>query len=90
LQQAPADTFMLVWVVVWVAFFSLGATKLPNYVWEAYPPLFVLIAARLYRALNGTEPLGRRGVILSLVALLLVGFVLTALGAWLVPEKIPP
>ena len=90
LQQAPADTFMLVWAVIWVAFFSLGATKLPNYVWEAYPPLFVLIAARLYRALNGTEPLGRRGVVLSLVALLLVGVILAALGAWLVPEKIPP
>jgi len=90
LQKAPADAFMLVWAITWVAFFSLGATKLPNYVWEAYPALFVLVAARLYTALNETKPLNRRGVIVSLVALLLVGLTLAALGTWLVPEQIPP
>ncbi|OYV71634.1 MAG: dolichyl-phosphate-mannose--protein mannosyltransferase, partial [Acidithiobacillus ferrivorans] len=90
LQKAPADAFMLVWAIAWVAFFSLGATKLPNYVWEAYPALFVLIAARLYAALNETQPISRRGVILSLAALLLIGVALAVLGAWLVPEQIPP
>ncbi|MHB8849695.1 MAG: ArnT family glycosyltransferase [Acidithiobacillus ferriphilus] len=90
LRQTPADAFMLVWAITWVAFFSLGATKLPNYVWEAYPALFVLIAARLYAALNQTQPLSRRGVLLSLGALFLVGVALLVLGAWLVPERIPP
>ena len=90
LQKTPADAFMLVWAITWVAFFSLGATKLPNYVWEAYPALFGLIAARLYAALNQTQPLSRRGVFVSLGALLLVGVTLMVLGAWLVPEQIPP
>ena len=90
LQKAPADAFMLVWAIAWVAFFSLGATKLPNYVWEAYPALFVLIAARLYAAFNEAQPISRRGVILSLAALLLIGVALAVLGAWLVPEQIPP
>ncbi|MEL5849906.1 MAG: glycosyltransferase family 39 protein, partial [Candidatus Igneacidithiobacillus chanchocoensis] len=90
LQKAPADAFMLVWAITWVAFFSLSATKLPNYVWEAYPALFALIAARLYAALNETQPISRRGVIRSLAALLLIGVALAVLGAWLVPEQIPP
>ncbi|MHB1736733.1 MAG: ArnT family glycosyltransferase [Acidithiobacillus sp.] len=90
LQKTPTDAFMLVWAITWVAFFSLGATKLPNYVWEAYPALFGLIAARLYAALNQTQPLSRRGVFVSLGALLLVGVTLMVLGAWLVPEQIPP
>ena len=90
MQKAPADAFMLVWAIVWVAFFSLGATKLPNYVWEAYPPLFSLIAARLYAALSQTRPLDRRGVLLSLGALLLVGVALAILGGWLAPQQLPP
>lgn len=88
--RAPADAFMLFWAFIWVAFFSLSATKLPNYAWEAYPPLFLLLGQRLNLALNGTLPLRRWGVLLSLSALLGVGLVLAALGWWLVPKEIPP
>ncbi|MHB1531976.1 ArnT family glycosyltransferase [Acidithiobacillus sp.] len=88
--RAPADAFMLLWAFIWVAFFSLSATKLPNYAWEAYPPLFLLLGQRLNLALNGTLPLRRWGVLLSLSALLGVGLVLAALGWWLVPKEIPP
>lgn len=34
--------WLLVWCVVWVVFFSLAQTKLPNYVLPVYPPLCLL------------------------------------------------
>ncbi len=88
--QAPEDAFMLLWAITWVVFFSLAATKLPNYVWEAYPPLFLLLAQRLNLALDGIIPLRRWGVLLSLGVLLGMGLMLAALGWWLVPREIPP
>lgn len=36
---------LLLWIVVWVAGFSVAATKLPNYVMPAYPAAALLVAA---------------------------------------------
>ena len=54
IQQKPecnersASRFLLVWIVVYLVFFSLAATKLPNYMAPIYPALAVL-TARLLR-----------------------------------------
>jgi 4-amino-4-deoxy-L-arabinose transferase-like glycosyltransferase len=90
IQQYPVDTFLLSWLLVWVIFFSISATKLPNYVWEAYPPLFIFLGIRLYQALSGEMPFRRRGLYASLSALFSVGAALVYAGAVIVPAKIPP
>ncbi|AEK59239.1 ArnT family glycosyltransferase [Acidithiobacillus caldus] len=86
----PVQAFFWLWAGLWIAFFSLGATKLPNYVWEAYPPLLALLAWRIRLALTGERPLGPWGLRASFALLATVGLVLVGLGAWLVPKDIPP
>ncbi|MFA7496119.1 MAG: glycosyltransferase family 39 protein [Acidithiobacillus sp.] len=90
IKKYPVDIFLLIWLLVWVLFFSLSSTKLPNYVWEAYPPLFIFLGQRLHSALIGSKPLHPRGLGWSLAGLLLVGMALTIAGAFIVPKAIPP
>ena len=89
-RSRPDLLFFGLWAGIWIAFFSLGATKLPNYVWEAYPPLLALLAWRMDIALSGVHAFCGRGVIASLLALGAVGGVLLGLGMTLVPDEIPP
>ncbi|MFZ5659844.1 MAG: ArnT family glycosyltransferase [Pseudomonadota bacterium] len=88
-QQAPAQAFLMVWALTWIAFFSLAATKLPNYVWPAYPPLFILIALRLVQALRGELPLRRGGALLSMAVLLAAGIALIVAGQVQIPKAVP-
>ncbi|MEY2341854.1 ArnT family glycosyltransferase [Acidithiobacillus sp. IBUN Pt1247-S3] len=89
-RSRPDLVFFGLWAGIWIAFFSLGATKLPNYVWEAYPPLLALLAWRMDIALSGVHAFCGRGVIASLLVLGAIGGILLGLGATLVPDKIPP
>jgi hypothetical protein len=40
---------LVVWAVVWIGGFSLSATKLPGYIWPAYPALAVMTGYALAR-----------------------------------------
>lgn len=90
IKDHPIDTFLITWLIVWVAFFSISATKLPNYVWEAYSPLFMFLGMRIHQALNGEIPFLRKGLWISLTALFTVGVVLALGGIILVPQNIQP
>ena len=45
--DAPALKIVLAWGVVWIGAFSCAATKLPGYVWPAYPALAIATAVFL-------------------------------------------
>jgi len=45
--EAAASRLLVTWVVVWVGAFSGAGTKLPGYVWPAYPAIAVLTAVFL-------------------------------------------
>ncbi len=45
--------FLLSWVLVYIGFFSVAQTKLPNYVLPCYPALAVLTSALLVRWVRG-------------------------------------
>jgi 4-amino-4-deoxy-L-arabinose transferase-like glycosyltransferase len=47
--ESAAVCFLICWVAVYVGFFSLAQTKLPNYILPAYPPLALLTARFLLR-----------------------------------------
>lgn len=48
-EQTPAQLagrrLLVAWVVAWIGFFTIAGTKLPGYIWPAYPALAVLVAA---------------------------------------------
>ena len=89
LHNQPKTLFLLVWVTAWIGFFALSATKLPNYVWEAYPPLFILLAAYFEKVrVNATHP-ARWGWTLSLGVLFLTGLALSIFAGWVVLSRQP-
>jgi 4-amino-4-deoxy-L-arabinose transferase-like glycosyltransferase len=49
LPSAVAYRFLWCWIAIYLLFFSLSATKLPNYVLPVYPPLALLTARFLDR-----------------------------------------
>ncbi len=54
LPRSPAPTrFLLCWAAVYLGFFSLAQTKLPNYILPVYPPLALLTARFLDRWRRG-------------------------------------
>ncbi len=52
-EDHTAVRFLLCWVFVFVAFYSLARTKLPNYVLPAYPAVAILLARFLDRWRRG-------------------------------------
>jgi len=47
--DAVAMRLVVAWAVVWIGGFSLSATKLPGYIWPAYPALAVMTGYALAR-----------------------------------------
>lgn len=98
-MNARIYRFLLLWVVVVFSFFSLAATKLPNYIAPLYPPLALLTADFLRRWACGHVTVLRwvpvaviigfvfMGVVISL-GLLIVGgvFDLNMRGMRIFPE----
>ena len=54
-RLAPSHAFVLAYVAAWVSFFSLAATKLPNYVIPCYVGLALATAAWLVSAMRWTQ-----------------------------------
>ena len=42
-REAAAVRVAAAWAITWVGFFSLAGTKLPGYVWPAYPAIAVIL-----------------------------------------------
>ncbi|MHB8979648.1 MAG: ArnT family glycosyltransferase, partial [Acidithiobacillus ferrooxidans] len=89
LRKHPKTSFLLVWAAAWIGFFTLSATKLPNYVWEAYPPLFILLAAYFEKIRAGTTRPARRGLILSAGVLFLIGLAMSLFAGLVLPLREP-
>jgi 4-amino-4-deoxy-L-arabinose transferase-like glycosyltransferase len=70
--EMSAVTFLICWVAVYVGFFSLAQTKLPNYILPAYPPLALLTARFLIRWQSGDVTV-RTMMPAAFVALAMVG-----------------
>jgi 4-amino-4-deoxy-L-arabinose transferase-like glycosyltransferase len=76
--SSDATRFLLCWAVVYVGFFSLAQTKLPNYVLPAYPPLALLTAHYLDRWRRGEVRPARWVLPVALGSLAAVGVVVAA------------
>ena len=74
--------FLACWIVVYVGFFSLAATKLPNYVLPAYPGLALATGCLIERWLKRPEGVRSLWPRLSLGSLVLVGCLAIAALLW--------
>jgi 4-amino-4-deoxy-L-arabinose transferase-like glycosyltransferase len=74
-RAGPADgqRFLLCWIAVYVVFFSLAATKLPNYVLPVCPPLALLTGCFLDRWRRGCLAPAPWLLHVSLTGLALIG-----------------
>jgi 4-amino-4-deoxy-L-arabinose transferase-like glycosyltransferase len=86
--NADAYRFLFVWIVVYLLFFSVAATKLPNYVLPLYLPTAVLLGRLLDRWGRGAIQPGRLWVALTLACLALAG-VGACFGLLLAGGKVP-
>jgi 4-amino-4-deoxy-L-arabinose transferase-like glycosyltransferase len=71
----PAYRFLWCWLGLWLVFFSLAGTKLPNYLLPAYPALALLTARFLVRWQAGAIGPGHSLMGVALGCLALVGVV---------------
>ena len=83
------NLFLVIWAAVWSVFFSLSATKLPNYVWEVYPPLAILLAVYFVQLLREHETRPPVLYWLSGLVLFTIGVTLSILGGWVLPRVQP-
>jgi 4-amino-4-deoxy-L-arabinose transferase-like glycosyltransferase len=72
--SALACRFLSCWIVVYLGFFTLSATKLPNYILPTYVPLALLTAWSLERWRRGNLVLPRWCMHTALACLGLLGF----------------
>jgi 4-amino-4-deoxy-L-arabinose transferase-like glycosyltransferase len=89
-SHTPAYRFLWCWLAVWVVFFSVAATKLPNYVLPAYPVLALLTARFLVRWVGGALApaagwLQSSLIVFGLVGVTITGGLLVVAGVFPVP-----
>jgi len=76
-ERLPAR-FLLIWAGVYLVFFTIAATKLPNYILPTYPAFAVMTARALRRWQLGELPLPRWLVPAGIATLPVVGLVTAA------------
>jgi 4-amino-4-deoxy-L-arabinose transferase-like glycosyltransferase len=87
-RRDPATAFLLIWAAVYLVFFSLAKTKLPNYVLPAYPALALLTGRFLERWIAGESLVPAWAERVGLVGLALGGVAL-AVGLLIVGGLFP-
>lgn len=81
-HQAPADRFVRLFVIfsgLVFIFFSVAATKLPNYILPALPGLAVALAVLFNRDQEAVRPIWRWSAWLSAATILVLGLLFLAL-----------
>lgn len=73
LQSIAAYRFIWSWIIVYIVFFSLAGTKLPNYILPAYAAIAILVARLLDRWNSQSMQLPSWAFVLALSLLALIG-----------------
>jgi 4-amino-4-deoxy-L-arabinose transferase-like glycosyltransferase len=75
--------YLWCWILVYLGFFSLSSTKLPNYILPVYPPLAILMARRLERWRVGIETMPAALATLTLTVMAIIGVATGAIALWI-------
>ena len=79
--------FLSLWVAIPLLFFSLSSSKLPHYILPIYPPLAIILAAVIAKALTDSTMKKKRILWVPLAAFCLVSFAITLTILW--PDFLP-
>jgi 4-amino-4-deoxy-L-arabinose transferase-like glycosyltransferase len=89
-SRSTAYLFLASWIFVWLVFFSVCGTKLPNYVLPAYPALAIIGGAWIAdRVSISARRTARLWVSLQWTALAIVGCLLFVGVAIILPQRMP-
>jgi 4-amino-4-deoxy-L-arabinose transferase-like glycosyltransferase len=91
-RERDAVRFLVCWILVYVAFFTLVQTKLPNYILPIYPAVALLTGRAIDRWRAGLAPLPAWMMPVSLTCLGLVGIGVSAgllIAAGILPPSVP-
>ena len=81
-ENEPSSTgrrLLVMWVVAWIGFFTIAGTKLPGYIWPAYPALAALVGSfwhdwsRLPGRFDRWMPVAWSSLIMTGIAFAVVG-----------------
>ena len=78
---------LVLWIALPLLFFSLSSSKLPHYILPIYPPLAIILAAVIDKALTDTTVKKSRILWFPLTTFFLVAFAITVTVLW--PEFLP-
>jgi 4-amino-4-deoxy-L-arabinose transferase-like glycosyltransferase len=87
-SQLAARRLLAAWVVAWVGFFTIAGTKLPGYVWPAYPALAVLVAA-FWQAWSQAPSRADRWMPIAWCSLVLSGVAFACVGPLATSRGLP-
>ena len=79
--------FLSLWVAIPLLFFSLSSSKLPHYILPIYPPLAIILAAVIAKALTDSAVKKKRILWIPLATFCLVSFAITLTVLW--PDFLP-
>jgi len=83
-----AQRLLLAWTVAWVGFFTLAGTKLPGYIWPAYPAAAGLAAA-FWHAWSRAEARHDRWMPLAWCSLITAGIAFAIGGPLFISRSLP-
>jgi 4-amino-4-deoxy-L-arabinose transferase-like glycosyltransferase len=75
--------YLWCWILVYLVFFTISSTKLPNYILPLYPALAILMARRLQRWRLGIDGVPDGIANLMFCVLALVGVATAAIALWM-------
>jgi 4-amino-4-deoxy-L-arabinose transferase-like glycosyltransferase len=79
---------LVMWAVSWIGFFTVAGTKLPGYIWPAYPALAALAGA-FWHEWSLEQHRSDRWMPVAWLSLITVGFAFAAAGPLAVSRSLP-
>jgi len=86
--QRAAERLLVAWGVAWLGFFTIAGTKLPGYIWPAYPALAALVGL-FWHAWSLAPSRSDRWMPIAWSSLIVVGIAFAVAGPLAVSRNLP-
>lgn len=86
--QRAAERLLVAWGVAWLGFFTIAGTKLPGYIWPAYPALATLVGL-FWHAWSLAPSRSDRWMPIAWSSLILAGLAFAVAGPLAISRNLP-